>query len=486
MKLKRSQAAVELLVILAVGLTVILAVLTVSNNLVTGTGGRIEKTKSRAAVDSLSDAAELVYQQGVGSRTRVFVTLPDQITGFTASGQTLYMQLHAGGELADAYRNLDFNISGELPAEAGNYWLYVEAKEGYVQISQNITVEMDGTPPEISNVRNGTVTNQSAVILWDTDENSDSAVYYGPTQSFGSGKTDSLQTTSHSSTLTGLTDDTMYYYKAGSCDLSGNCVNSSTYNFTTLQNAGDTAPPSYVTGLENQSAGTAWIYWNWTNPSDSDFNHTEVWVNDTFYANVSTPTNSYNATGLSASKTYQIQTRTADHSNNINTTWANDTATTPATQPQNTTVFHDGFEAWGSNNCEHNGLWDACSAGDGNLRQNNGPYNGTWALRFDDHDADSDYLIKCVDLSTYSRAYVSFWWKKSGLDSGEYGKLDINKTGSGYSNIFSSGTGTSSYAEAVIDITGNISSNTCIKFHILANLGSDRFFIDAATIIGET
>ena len=135
----KSQAATELLVILAIGLTVLLTILVVNNKVMTGTGGRIESTKARNAVDSLSDAAELVYQQGVGARTRVFLTLPDEITGFTASGQTLAMQLHAGGELNNVYRNLDFNVSGTLPTTEGIHWLYVEAREGYVRFGTDVT-----------------------------------------------------------------------------------------------------------------------------------------------------------------------------------------------------------------------------------------------------------------------------------------------------------------------------------------------------------
>ncbi|MBW2984329.1 hypothetical protein KY361_04395 [Candidatus Woesearchaeota archaeon] len=136
---KKSQAAAEMLVILAVGLSILLAVVTVNNKVMTGTSGKISSTKARAAVDSLSDAAELVYQQGVGSRTRVFVALPDEIQSFSASEQTLNMQLYAGGSLKDVYRSFDFNVSGTLPTEEGGYWLYVEAEEGCVDFSENIT-----------------------------------------------------------------------------------------------------------------------------------------------------------------------------------------------------------------------------------------------------------------------------------------------------------------------------------------------------------
>jgi hypothetical protein len=240
--MKKSQAALELIIILAAGLAILGAIIVVNNKIITGTSGKIESTKARTVVDTLADAAELVYQQGVGSRTRVFIALPSNIQSFTIYNQTLDMQLYAGGDLRNTYNIFDFNVSGILPTNEGNYWLYVEAKQGYVEISQNITVEADTTAPVISNVRNGTVTNQSALILWSTDENTNSTVYYGTTLSLGSEQTDAALTQSHSVNLISLTNNSLYYYKVGSCDSSSNCANSSIHNFTTAQNPA--APPT--------------------------------------------------------------------------------------------------------------------------------------------------------------------------------------------------------------------------------------------------
>lgn len=135
----RGQAAAEMLIIVAIALAILLTILVVNNKIMTGTSGKIASTKARTAVDSLADSAELVYQQGVGSRTRVFITLPGEIQSFSASEQTLNMQLYVGGDLRDTYRSFDFNVSGILPNEEGNYWIYAEGKEGYVEFSQNIT-----------------------------------------------------------------------------------------------------------------------------------------------------------------------------------------------------------------------------------------------------------------------------------------------------------------------------------------------------------
>ncbi len=95
----------------------------------------------------------------------------------------------------------------------------------------------------------------------------------------------------------------------------------------------DVTPPGPITNLYETATGTSWINWVWTNPSDSDLNHIEVWLNNTFKANT---TNAYyNVTGLQANTGYQIQVRPVDNSGNIGQ-WTNDTAFTqaaPDTQP---------------------------------------------------------------------------------------------------------------------------------------------------------
>ena len=98
----------------------------------------------------------------------------------------------------------------------------------------------------------------------------------------------------------------------------------------------DSTPPASVSNLGETDKGTTWILWRWTNPSDSDFSHTEVYVNGV-KADVNTPNNSYNAAGLSSGTTYEIGTRTVDNSNNMRTEWINDTATTLSLAAPSTT-----------------------------------------------------------------------------------------------------------------------------------------------------
>ncbi len=99
----------------------------------------------------------------------------------------------------------------------------------------NFTTTTDTAAPAISNVSASPVYDTVAVITWETNELSDSAVQYGLTNSLGSEQTSATTTYLHSVALTGLTANTVYYYKALSDDASSNTASSSIGTFTTQE-----------------------------------------------------------------------------------------------------------------------------------------------------------------------------------------------------------------------------------------------------------
>ncbi|MFC1800788.1 hypothetical protein ACFLYT_01900, partial [Nanoarchaeota archaeon] len=85
-------------------------------------------------------------------------------------------------------------------------------------------------------------------------------------------------------------------------------------------------PIASVTNLANQSQSDSWIYWNWTNPTDGDFNTSIIYINGTWQEN--TTNNFFNATGLVPETSYTITAHTQDQFGNINNTDQNNTAAT--------------------------------------------------------------------------------------------------------------------------------------------------------------
>jgi beta-lactamase superfamily II metal-dependent hydrolase len=92
----------------------------------------------------------------------------------------------------------------------------------------------DTTPPVISGVQETSITTDSAVIEWTTDEDSDSVVEYGTSSgNYTDSESDASMVTAHSISLSGLSPDTTYYYVVKSTDAAQNTATSAEYSFTT-------------------------------------------------------------------------------------------------------------------------------------------------------------------------------------------------------------------------------------------------------------
>jgi len=108
----------------------------------------------------------------------------------------------------------------------------------------NFTIP-DTTPPVISAIASGSLTQTTATITWTTDEAADSQVDYGTTTSYGSSTTlNTSKVTSHSVNLSGLTASTTYHYRVKSKDAAGNLTTSTDRNFTTTAVVADTTKPT--------------------------------------------------------------------------------------------------------------------------------------------------------------------------------------------------------------------------------------------------
>lgn len=86
-------------------------------------------------------------------------------------------------------------------------------------------------------------------------------------------------------------------------------------------------PPGNITNLTVANRSQGHIHWNWTNPPDADYNHTEVWLNGTLAATTRLP--DYNRIGLSPGTRVSLYLRAVDWSGQAGP-WANTTSETLA------------------------------------------------------------------------------------------------------------------------------------------------------------
>ncbi len=137
------------------------------------------------------------------------------------------------------------------------------------EVSKKIESE-DTTPPQITGVYAGNITNSSVLINWTTDEPSDSQVEYGTTSSYGTRTTlDTQMVTGHSQGITGLSPSSEYHYRVLSKDALDNPGVSGDFTFTTLTPPDETPPVITNIDVKNITESSATITWTTNEASTS-------------------------------------------------------------------------------------------------------------------------------------------------------------------------------------------------------------------------
>ena len=194
----------------------------------------------------------------------------------------------------------------------------VKDHAGNVADTVSDTITLDTRPPAIYNVMVVGVTDTSAMVVWTTDEEANSALDYGLTTAYGSSKLDPSFTTAHSMALTGLAPTTTYHLQVSSRDHAGNPpAYSGDTVFTTIATP-DTIPPA-ISNI--QISGTtdriAVVTWTTNEPADGAADYGTgtsygMTASESGYALLHTVT----LTGLSPVTTYHVRARSADPSGN--------------------------------------------------------------------------------------------------------------------------------------------------------------------------
>ena len=165
-------------------------------------GYYIDDVKITAA-SSVYDGTEYTYKQGTSMAT-------PHVAGLAA--------------LIIAHNPALTNL--EIKALIENSVDFIPALNDKVATDGRINAAAALAAPQITNVQVNTITETTAQVSWTTDKPADSVVQYGTTgnnwDSYPNTESDSALVTSHSITLSGLTQETDYYFMAGSTDAYGN------------------------------------------------------------------------------------------------------------------------------------------------------------------------------------------------------------------------------------------------------------------------
>ncbi|MBP9773047.1 MAG: fibronectin type III domain-containing protein [Candidatus Peribacteraceae bacterium] len=179
------------------------------------------------------------------------------------------------------------------------------------------TTQADITPPAVFSLVSGPLTDTTAIISWDTNENADSQVEYGPTTAYGTSTTlPTAYTAGHSVTIVGLAPNTTYQYRVKSKDITGNLGMSNNRSFTTP----DTTSPVFLTVDSVTTAPTlATVTWTTNEISNSqiEWGVTTAYGNTTALDSNLVTTHTQTVTVPQPNSLYQFRVRSRDASGNL-------------------------------------------------------------------------------------------------------------------------------------------------------------------------
>ena len=182
------------------------------------------------------------------------------------------------------------------------------------------TLASDSTAPVISSIGASSITQNSATISWVTNEPADTQIAYGITTSYGKlTPLNTVLTTSHSQTISGLLSGTTYHFSVGSKDAAGHFSESGDNVFRTIASA-DTAPP-VISNIRVSSItrSSATISWTTNEPSDTqvDYGRTSGYGSTTALNSSQVTNHSVTISGLSRWTLYHYRMKSRDAAGNL-------------------------------------------------------------------------------------------------------------------------------------------------------------------------
>ena len=214
------------------------------------------------------------------------------------------------------------SLNGLLNGTLYHYRVLSRDAAGNLTVSGDHTLTTssspDVTPPVISGITASNVTGTGAVVTWGTDEGATSLVEYGTTTAYGAfSPMGTTLVTSHSRTLSGLSNGVTYHYRVISRDAAGNSRTSGDRTFTTTT-AADTAGPviSDISAVATPTSAT--VTWTTDEAATSKvaFGETTAYGMFSPVESVLVTNHSRTLTGLSPSTTYHYQVISLDGAGN--------------------------------------------------------------------------------------------------------------------------------------------------------------------------
>ena len=230
------------------------------------------------------------------------------------------MQFSEDGTAWSPWEAFGVEKAYELSAGDGMKSVFFRVRDGAGNVGDaaRASIRLDCRPPIIANIRVLGITDSSAVVCWDTDEEASSAVEYGTTAAYGSAKQDPALKLAHSVALEGLQASTTYHFRVASADRAQNPpAFSGDLVFITSAAPDRTAPAILDVRVLGVTDRLATVGWSTNEPADSVLR----WGPDAGYGSYQKDgalvlLHSLTIRGLAPSTTYHFRVESSDASGN--------------------------------------------------------------------------------------------------------------------------------------------------------------------------
>ena len=136
----KSQSALEFMTIVGIGLIIIAITSMFGMEYISNYFSDINVINAKQTTSNLISASNLVYSQGMGAQTQIYVTIPGEIN---YSRTYLYdgeVNIRFGADgTKDSYERIGINMTGTLPTREGRTSIFVRMLPGSKYVATNAT-----------------------------------------------------------------------------------------------------------------------------------------------------------------------------------------------------------------------------------------------------------------------------------------------------------------------------------------------------------
>jgi uncharacterized protein (UPF0333 family) len=130
-----AQASFEYMMIFALALAFAIPVWVYISSLQQSTGEELSLSYAKNAVNQITSAADLVYTQGSPAKVKLNVYIPSRVDMINITNKTVNFRILSSAGPSDVFSESVANLTGTLSSSEGMYWIDVESKGDYVQIT---------------------------------------------------------------------------------------------------------------------------------------------------------------------------------------------------------------------------------------------------------------------------------------------------------------------------------------------------------------